>query len=250
MPPEEAAHRHSKALAEAASYEQNQHMYKFTIKNTPIKTSSEFLNGLVMAYREGHPGAAEALVDAFEPLISKYFRLLVDGSWDIDDKDVLSFLHMISKRRPEQAATNISESMSRVCEPADVHQELVLVLLETALRYVNVSSNYRFVVREHVTRMLGESIIFDRLDEDVDLESLYHFIEIGAIDTAWVNGLTAGDGFDQLTVVQRAILKYIYEDGLAVSVAAKKLKLSVRHLQRLKSSAETALADHFHIGKD
>lgn len=217
-------------------------------KTTELKTTSDFLNDLVLAYREMVPDSAGALIEAFEPLLDKYFRLLYDGIWDIKDRDVVSFLKMMGRWDPESIASSLRNSCRRLYEPEDIRQELIQALLVTANQYTNISRNFKYVLKDQAQKgFLKDAPILDRIVDDVDIEDAYYFVETGAIDTAWVKGLTATDGFDKLTTIQRAIIKYLYNDGLAEAVAASKLKMSVRQLQRHKRKAKEILADFYKI---
>jgi hypothetical protein len=225
-------------------------MYSFKLKPTEIRPSSDFLNHLVAAYRDGLPNSAEALIEAFEPLLYKYYRLLYDGRWDVNDSDLAHFLKMMSLSGDlDAAARSISASMQRMYEPEDIRQELVLVLLLTAQKYNNISRTLKFELKRRLQGtdeeegLLKEAPIYDRIDPD--LEGTLPFIESGAIDMAWVKGISTGPGWDQLSTIQRAIIKYIYADGLAPDIAAKKLKMSRRQLERYNKKAKEILAEYF-----
>lgn len=220
-------------------------MYNLQINNTEIKSTSDYLNRLVLAYREGLPNSAEALIEAFEPIISKYQALLLADHWNTADKDLQLFLKMLGGPNPQRTATNLYNSLARAVEPEDIRQELVLAVLETANKYLNIASTYRFAVKARIEMLLKDSFVFDRMNNEPNLDDIHAFIDLGAIDKSWVRGTTAGDGWDQLTETQRAIIKYLYHDGLAEAAAAKKLKMSVRQLQRLNQGSKKTLAEHF-----
>lgn len=222
-------------------------MYDFKVTPNKTTTTSDFLNNLVFAYRDGLPGSAEALIEAFEPLLKKYSALLLDGDWDHIDKDIAKLLKMLSTGDLDSAADRLSMSIRRQFEPEDIRQELVLALLSTAQKYVNISSTFVYTLKERLGGLLKDRFVYDRAVPDPDLERFTNTKPITEIDESWIEGLTASDGWDKLSTTQRTIIKYLYNDGLAEAVAAKKLKMSVRQLQRYNKKAKEILADYFDI---
>ena len=223
----------------------NYHTFNFKSVHTEVKRTSDFLDGLVRDYRVGASGSSEALLEAFMPLIAKYYRLLTAGVWDIDDPDITGFLKMLGTSDLEQTSERLVRAMKNY-ESDDIKHELVLILFNTAKKYTNISSNFKYVAKTRIIALIHDPLIYRSITLDA-AESRTCTVDDKDIDQAWVNGLTVGDGWDQLTSVERAVIKYIYHDGLGDAVAAKKLHVTVRQLRRYKKASKDKLAKYFNL---
>jgi DNA-directed RNA polymerase specialized sigma24 family protein len=221
------------------------HTFNFTTGSKDVKSTSDYLDGLVKEYRVGVSGASEALLVAFTPLLVKYWRLLTSGLWDIDDKDITKFLRMLGTADLELTSERLVQTM-KVYDPEDIWGELVLCLYKTAKRYTNISSTFKYIVKQRVITLIRDPIVYSTL-ADLETSSTK---DPGDIDQAWINGVTAGDGWDQLTCLERAVIKLIYWDGLSMAVAAKKLHISLSQLKRCKRIGKSILAKHFNLNKE
>lgn len=217
--------------------------FNFKAERSEVKKTSDYLDKLVRDYRVGAEGSSEALLEAFMPLISKYYRLLTSGIWDIDDTDVTGFLRMLGTSDIEQTVERLVKAL-KCYEPADLYQELVLILFKTAKRYLNISANFKYVAKAEVKTLISDPLVYQSLCllKNEPKQAVEH-----EIDQAWVNGLTAGDGWDTLTSLERAVIKSVYYDKLGEAVAAKKLHMSVRQLRNHKKAGKDKLAKYFKL---
>lgn len=214
--------------------------FNFTAGKSDITcNSSDYLNNLVLNYRKGLPGSSEALLEAFAPLMAKYYRLFKAGIWDIDDKEVTGFLKMLGSSDMEQTAEWLVRAMS-CYESGDLQSELVLILLSTAQKYMNIAYTFKYEAKTRILELVRSPIYYNNLATTPEIqESVYPKQEL---DTSWINGLNVGSGFDQLTPLERAVIKYLYNDGLSEAQTAKLLHVSTRQLRRYRKAAKERLA--------
>ena len=215
-------------------------------KSSSIKNSSDKLHNLVIDYKKGLPGSSEALIEAFGPIIGKYYRLLTLGIWDSQDSDVIKFLSMLGKSDKEQTSEWLVRALS-CYERCEIYHELVLILLLTAKKYMNIAYNFRYVAKQRILELIHDPITYYNLAQTDCLLTEIWSTDREEINSSWVNGLSVGEGFEKLTSLERAVIKYVYNDGLSEIVAAEKLNMSVRQLRRYKRRAKDTLANYFGI---
>lgn len=204
--------------------------YKLRPSNVADMTS--YLNELVAAYREGASGAADALLEAFTPLTTKYTNLLTYGDYDPADHETSRFMRILVDSTTADSAMLLSQRLRHSYSDDDIRLEVVAALLETAEHYNIIAPNLKYQLKNRVKKML-DSVVFIVSPDPLELIRTNTMVETGAIDTAWVNGITCSSPFEHLSPVHRQIIKYLFHDKLAESVAAKKLKIS-RHTLRVK----------------
>lgn len=214
------------------------------VKPGNVKNTSEYLHNLVLDYKNGLPGSSEALIEAFGPILGKYFRLFTVGIWDVYDEEIVEFLSMLGKADMEQTSEWLVRALA-CYEYSEIYHELILMLLLTAKKYMNIAYNFRYVAKQRVLELIQDPITYYNLVQLDGLASELTTTDKEEINASWVNGLSAGDGFEKLSSLERAVIKYIYHDGLGEAVAAKKLHMSVRQLRRYKKRAKDTLADYF-----
>lgn len=202
---------------------------------------SIYLNTLVDNYRHGGPGSAEALLEAFEPIRGKYYKLLTTGIFEPKDRDVAHFLKMLGNGDPHATARSLAHAVEVTLGYEDLSQELTLCILETAQRYSNISANYKYVAKERMKVLLRETIYYENSNPD-DMERVGQY-DAEELDETWIDGSAASEPFQELTEEQRLIVKTIYVDGFNTVEAAKILDIPLGKLRRLEQEARRILAD-------
>lgn len=226
----------------------NSYNFNFKPEKNEVKKTSDYLDNLVRNYRVGAPEASEALLAAFMPLIAKYFRLLTRGIWDIDDPDTTGFLRMLGNTDLEQTSERLVRALT-CYESDDIRQELVVCLFKTAQKYTNIASNFKYETKTRIVALIRDPLVYQALSMRSEDEYKATVTDEMEIDQSWINGLTAGYGWDTLSSVERAVIKLVYWDGLGEAVAAKKLHMSIRQLRRYKHDSRYKLARFFKIGE-
>ncbi len=115
----------------------------------------KYIDELVVRYQDniGREQAAAELIEAFQPYLNKYFRLLRDGNINVNDKDSRRFIVMFipdSRIRAALLRRKLTTEVRLTCMQAadllsasyettdsdDIMQELVRILLTLADRYL------------------------------------------------------------------------------------------------------------------
>jgi DNA-directed RNA polymerase specialized sigma24 family protein len=199
-----------------------------------------YLNTIVDNFRHGQDGASQALLDAFEPIRGKYYRLLTTGIYDNKDRDIAHFLSMLGNKNLHNTARSLANAVKVSLGNEDLSQELMLCLFETALRYSNISSTYKYVVKEHMKSLLKETIYYENSDPD-DMEKVGTW-DHEEIDDKWVEGESASELWQSLSVRQRELMKTIYLDGYSIAECAERLDIPLTIVKREEKEARQIIA--------
>lgn len=126
------------------------------------KISYEECNRLVLAYRDDcDPDAAQALLDAFEGYITKFYNVIRKGKVAINDRDIREFVKLYMKneycrrhihqfkRMPlvQQEIYLVSDSIKNLCQPysdEELLNEIYVAFLTMAKRYQSPDGKPRF----------------------------------------------------------------------------------------------------------
>jgi len=201
-----------------------------------IKHSTDYLNYLVHAYRDGESGAAETLIKVFQPILGKYARLCRFGMWSRNDRDTTAFLAMLGKHGLDETAEMLKNALTAY-DREDIEQELILALLTTARKYLNISANFKFVFKRQLQKLIRDPLVYSggtrpKLMPDMDTYRSVQDEEL-ELDIAWINGRTTRLAeFQHLTPLQRAILKLIYHDGRTESEVMQELSIGSKSTLR------------------
>jgi len=209
------------------------------------RTSSELINELVSRYRAGDRAAAEELLLRFNRYLGKWLRLLTTGGWDPRDREVRHFLIMVGSVDINATAHILCKRL-RAYERADLEQEVKVALLETALRYGNIHGQFRFILRRRVMGLVHDPLVFGAA-QNVEYTDLLARPAEGAneLNAAWVEGLTCGRGFVDLTPDERRILLLNKHYGFTIDQTAKILGVSAATVNRAIYRAKVVLAIHY-----
>lgn len=252
----------------------------------------EELEVIVQAHRDGDTQATERLIGAFWAFIQKYVRVISQGKADIADRNIRQFSRLFMPkeegstvfqfRRSEKAKNSFNKAIENIHylfrnnSYNEVLNEAILAFLTMAERYnskgnffhlyvekafhfqyyrqlkslleLNPSNNRISYYDEYYTGDEGEyssNIIDDtRFWVDEPLEE---------VNENWINGLTTGEYFDDLTPTQRRILKLNYVDGNTDEEISHIMGVCRATINRRKKSAERMIEVHLqdmHVLKD
>lgn len=211
----------------------------------PEPSTSDQINDLVARYRGGDRSAAEELLTRFDRYLGKWLRLLTSGRWDPRDREVRHFLIMMGSVDINATAHILSRRL-KAYERADLEQEAKVALLETALRYGNIHGQFRFVLRRRVMAMIHDPVVFGashNLQYTEACEVPVHDAE--ELNAAWIEGLTCGRGFDELTADERRIILLNKQFGFTIEQTAKILGISPATVNRAIHRTKVVLAVHY-----
>ncbi len=217
------------------------------MSDTPATSflSTQQINELVERFRTGDRPAAELLLHHFQPYLGKWLRLLTTGRWDRRDREVRHFLSMLGSVDVGQTALILAQRL-RAYERDDLLQEVRVALLETVLRYGNVTAMYRMVLKRRLADMTHDPLTFGyhahRSLADVgEVESN----DPPEINEAWVAGLTCGPGFAELTDQERRVLQLTKWYGYSVERTAEIMDCSISTITRSLRRARAVLKVHY-----
>lgn len=218
-----------------------------------LVVSYEELEDIVQAHKDGDSEATDKLIGAFWKYMQKYVRLVSSGKTDITDRKIRQFIklfmskeesataHMFRKnRKAQQDLLQASEAIHYLFQHSSYEEllnEAILALLIVADRYKSEGNFFHTYVSRvfcfQYYRQLQQLLLLntptnclpyfdeeyaDDLGEYTEgiLEDTRFLINepLDEINENWINGLTAGDIFEDLTPTQRRILKLHYEDDL------------------------------------
>lgn len=126
------------------------------------KISYEECDKLVLAYRDNNdPDAAQALLDAFEGYMAKYYNVIRHGKVAIHDRDIREFIKLYMKneycrrhihqyrRMPvvQQEIYSVADSIRKLCQPYsddELMNEIYVAFLTMAKRYQSPDGKPRF----------------------------------------------------------------------------------------------------------
>lgn len=220
---------------------------------TILVLTYEELEELVQEYKNGNKDVTDTIIGAFWKYLQKYIRVASSGRADITDRNIRHFVQLFmgkeegavtyqfrknekAKQDFLKAAENVSYLFSKMSAEELTH-EAILTLLTLLDRYNSkgnffhtyVSRVFHFQYYRQLRELLLLSASNNRIpffDEeytgdsgdysDSIIEDTRFLINepLDEINDNWVNGLTAGEFFEDLTPTQRRILKYHYEEDL------------------------------------
>lgn len=210
----------------------------------PTRSTSEEIDCLVKAYRAGDPHAAQELLWRFDRYMKKWVRLLSAGYWDPKDRELGHFLAMMGSVDVHTTAQVLHQRL-RAYEAEDLQQEVAVCLLDTALRFGNISAQFRFRLKQRVLELLQDPLTYD-ISRNLPLEESEEIPapeeELGPL---WIEGLTCGKGFDELTREERLTLLLAKHYGLPIDRVAAILRVSPSTINRTIRRARVVLAGHY-----
>jgi hypothetical protein len=223
----------------------------------------ELVEHLVKEYQNGNrDDAGEKLIALFEPLFSKYVKIVKRGSIDFNDYESRYFISLFiadpkirtslngyyqSKKAREIAYKTlyfINSACSQTFEE-DLYQELILIFLKFISTYKSerncfcayINSSFGYGVANFVKKVLNNPLstsVLTTFDEDsaelhsavviddVCLEDQLPSNEKDDLDNSWIYGLTCSEAFSELTPFERLILKMSYIDKVSDGEIARK----------------------------
>lgn len=167
----------------------------------------EYIEELVKKYQQGDNESGLALINAFEPYMKKYIKIIKDGCIDLKDMDSRQFISLFitdhnarlnlikhpQSKEARNAAYKAAAALSKVCESIameDIKQDLCVILLSLCNRYVRQSARANFcgyiyntfryeiqrkivdLIKDPLTFMANFNVSFDEtsyLTQDVDI---------------------------------------------------------------------------------
>jgi hypothetical protein len=214
-------------------------------------TTTPFLTGsvseitlLIQRYKLGDSTAAEELLTKFNKYMRKWKNLLCFGKWNSKDSDIKFFLAALGSLDIHNTCQIIYTRLKSY-EKEDIEQEITLALLETALRYGNIHKYFKYTLLHRVSALIRDPLTRSFLTEIPVLESgreIDHYIEI---DSAWVEGKTCGIGFDELTCIEREILRLTKYYGYTVNETSEMLGIPISTIERAIRRAKVVLKVHY-----
>lgn len=206
---------------------------------------------LVERYRAGIQSAGDELLIRFHPYLTKWLRLLIHGRWDGRDGEVRHFLEMLGCLDIRVTAQILATRL-RCYEPADLEQEVRVALLETALKCRSIRKQYRYLLRDRIAQCLKDPLTrgyYERVswDGEEELGGALRTHPEGEVplNMAWLQGLTCGPGFDELTILERAVLRYNKGFGYSIARTADALGVSASTVDRAIRHAKGILRVHY-----
>jgi RNA polymerase sigma factor (sigma-70 family) len=262
-------------------------------RETYDKEWYDYVDRLVVHYQDNinREEAATELIDAFQPYLNKYFRILRDGNININDKDSRKFIYMFIpdpairqalirrkftsevKRAAYQAAGLLAASFETT-PSEDIQQELIRILLTLADRYLKrrkrnsfagyVCNAFRYElqrsVEKHTTDPLtyARTIIIRYNDEeyvddmtdfaqaaDMSYEDEYLAIPDEELDTNWIYGRTCSEIFEELSPLDRMILRMYYIEGMSDSEIADTTGYHINTIHNRRHGAIESIRDKY-----
>lgn len=202
------------------------------------------LDLLIERYRQGDQDAATELITRFAPYLEKWYKLLTQGRFRLRDEEIRHFLRMTINLDSISSAQIIARQL-KAYEPADLKQELQVVLLQTALKHDNISANFRYQLKGRVQELLSDPLVFN-YDRRTMLTE-WQVEPQQSIDDSWVQGITCGKGFDQLTDRQRRIIQHTFWYGYSQERTADILQIPLRTVEREIRRIREVLKVHYHL---
>lgn len=216
----------------------------------PAKASSRHIEDLILQYRSGSVKAAEELLKIFHPLKGKYLKLFFSGSFRQNDQDILKFLQCcgFTKDYNYEKAAIILKNRLRCYEAEELTHICDVALLETAKKFVNISGSFKFVLLGYIKDLLGSEIHVVPMELSEKELLGHHLNKVSVpIDSSWINGDTAGDGFCLLSKQQRALIKLLWVDDVPDFHVRKALGLSPQALKEIKNEIKETLSKALNI---
>jgi RNA polymerase sigma factor (sigma-70 family) len=257
------------------------------IKNNNIKEPDyDLVDQLVEKYQAGDQDAAEELINQLSPYMIKFFKIIRLGVIDLNDRDSRRFISLFiddygardklkkkfqsrdARNEAYQAALMVQSMCSQI--PAeDIVQELIVILLTLAKRFIKhrkkvnfcgyLYNGFRFELARRIkiitvdplTHRTDFNVSFDDgeyiSDEDLIDENELAFCNEPIMEleedlgNSWIRGITCGDMFEDLTPMQRMILKLYYIDGENDSSIGDKLGIHRTTVKSQRVKAEENL---------
>lgn len=244
--------------------------------------SYEELECRIQAYLRREEGAAEVLLEAFRGFFIRWLQVM-KGSASYGDRYHRIFVSMYvpykgvriqiqkgDKRGQPQFMYWLSIIRDRYAGmPRDEKwNELALCLLELANRYKPYDGYYQFhtyvmrsfpyYLHRRLEQYAGDISAFSQiivpLEEDPEYESDHETATPFVVDDitlgeAWVSGATAGDGFSELTPLDRKIILHYYDEGLSDRQIAERIGLGRCAVNRRRIQAVAKLKNALEAGE-
>lgn len=199
---------------------------------------------LVHCYRDGDQEAAQQLLERFDGYLKKWVHLFASGTYDAADDEIRQFLSLTGHPDLRGVARLISRRL-QAYETADLQQEVSVILLETARKHDHIQSRFRFLLFKRLKELTRDPAVFRYDQNTVLLEETTPQPSAADIDDSWVQGLTCGVGFDQLTTFERQVLRYTTWFGFGINRTAKVLAVTPQQVRLAVTHATERLADYF-----
>lgn len=211
----------------------------------PPNPTSLNTNDLIDLYVNGDSQAAEVLITKFSRYLDKWVRLLTSGRWNPQDSEIHHFLSMLGSVDINSTAQLIANKM-KAYEKEDVEQEIKLVFLETILRFRNIRKYFRYLLQRRVKYLFQDPLVFSYhasvpFEDSKSVDSA----EWVDIDGAWVEGVTCGIGFDDLSQLERRVIQLNKWYGYSVEVVAGMLGVSTSTVNRILAKARLVLKVYY-----
>lgn len=207
--------------------------------------------------------AGNQLIDMFAPLFNKYIRIIKKGILDFSDYESRNFIslfisdqkirtalkrHYQSKKVREIAHKTlyiINSAYSQIFEE-DLYHDFIVIFLKSIHKYkvdkgfcAYIAASFPYevsrVVKEVLKNPISTAVICEFDDELIRSISKFYCSNVSAIDSSkissdteelsnsWIYGLTCSDVFEDLSPLERLILKLYYMENMPEVKIARKL---------------------------
>lgn len=205
-----------------------------------LPASETPIPALVQAYRAGAAYAAEELLQRFAGYLHKWERLLLEGIWDPQDKELKQFLQMQGCADSPYSSRPHIEWRLKCYERQDVLQEIQVAFLDTALHCSSIRLHFRYTLHHRMEGLTKDPTTYGsylRAPFPQEVEAP----EAPDIDELWVQGVTCGPRFEALTVRERRILQLTCWCGYTIKQVATQLRISPSTVKRDSRQAKALL---------
>lgn len=209
-----------------------------------IDSDYEHINDLVKECHNKNTDAALELIKIFSSFINKYKLMLKHSTVNYEDKDTRRFLALFSKHLESRKklkskvlsyeinsiAHAITEQLNYqlACIPEeDIEQDIIRIILLLVSRYEDKGKNFcaylyntfryemKRVVDSYVSDPINAFLEYDEADQSyedayLNIDNLVKEFE-DELDLNWIQGLTCGDDFADVSKMDRMILSLYYE---------------------------------------
>lgn len=213
--------------------------------------SSREIEDLVLRFRSGDRQAGEILLEKFKPLIGKYMNIFLKGVFNPQDTDALKFLKCCGVISHSNDYTKIAKNIKyqlRNASLEDIEQACKIALLVTATQYVNIAGSYKFVLLEYIRPLMSDVA---HVDVDINTLAIQNYEptygQARSLDSDWIRGDTAGEGFCLLTAEERQIAIFLWEKHVSDEAICKKFNMSKYELRKIKNKIKATLKEALNI---
>lgn len=239
----------------------------------------EEIESCVRAFQQGDREAGLRILEAMQPYLLKYVRLVRQGHVNWSDYDSRRFLSLLIPeanlrkailRRYQTTTTQakalhylrILVSAIRPIPQEDLEQEMAAILLGLARRYKPMPHRnfvgyvagrrgaFKYALLRSLKAMVADPSVFQAFTGgSVPFDERLHATiyddpanaSEGQLSHEWVRGETAGFPFDRLSPEQRMALRMRYEQGMSEQEVAYAMGLSLTELRSLVRNARRTL---------